>query len=59
MYNFIINPKSKSGKGLAVWNTVKQELDSRKIEYRHFVTRRKSHATKFTKEICASNEGIN
>ena len=59
MYYFIINPKSKSGKGLAVWNTVKQELDKRKIEYRYYVTRRKSHATKFTKEICSNNEGIN
>ena len=58
MYYFIINPKSKSGRGLAVWNTVKQELDNRKIEYKYFVTRNKTHATKYTKKICAENTGI-
>ena len=58
MYYFIINPKSKSGRGLAVWNTVKQELDNRKIEYKYFVTRNKTHATKFTKKICSENTGI-
>ncbi len=59
MYYFIVNPKSKSGRGLAVWNTVKQELDERKINYKYFVTTHKTHASKFTKQICAENEGIN
>ena len=58
MYYFIINPKSKSGRGLAIWNTVKQELDERKINYKYFVTTHKTHASKFSKKICTENEGI-
>ena len=52
MYYFIVNPKSKSGRGLAVWNNVKQALDEKHIEYSYFVTTHKWHATKFAKELC-------
>lgn len=58
MYYFIVNPKSKSGRGLAVWNTIKQELDEKKVNYKYFVTTHKTHAAKFTKHICNENDGI-
>ncbi|MCR5608605.1 MAG: YegS/Rv2252/BmrU family lipid kinase [Lachnospiraceae bacterium] len=51
MYYFIVNPKSKSGRGLAVWNEVKKVLDKKHIEYSYYVTTHKGHATKFAAEI--------
>ena len=58
MLYFIINPKSKSGRGLSVWNTVKNELDEKRIKYTYYVTTHKSHATKFTQKICSENDNI-
>ena len=58
MLYFIINPKSRSGRGLSVWNIVKHELDEKKIKYTYYVTTRKAHATKFTQQICETDEKI-
>jgi len=59
MLYFIINPKSKSGRGLSVWNIVKNELDLKKIKYTYYVTTHKGHATKFAQHICSIDDKIN
>ena len=58
MLYFIVNPKSKSGRGLSVWNIVKNELDLKKIKYTYYVTTHKGHATKFVKHICSLDDNI-
>lgn len=46
MYYFIVNPASGSGKGRAVWNTVRKELDRRKVVYRAFLLSKPGEARK-------------
>lgn len=58
MYHFIINPKSRSGKGLEIWKIVKEELDKQEVAYSFHITKSRSHATDLTEEICNSYEGI-
>lgn len=58
MYHFIVNPKSRTGKGYQIWITVKQELDSMEIPYTVHLTRYKLHATKIAKEICEQSSGV-
>lgn len=58
MFHFIINPKSRTGKGIKVWEIVKKELDSRAIEYSSHFTHYEFHATKIAKDICKRYNGI-
>ena len=58
MLYFVINPKSRSGRGLSVWNIVKHELDEKRIKYTYFVTTHKGHATKFAEHICSLEDNI-
>lgn len=58
MYHFIINPKSRSGNGILVWNLVKNELDKQNILYQYYFTKYQSHAVTITEEICSSQEGL-
>ncbi len=58
MYHFIVNPKSRTGKGNAIWNVVKQELDILKVSYSFHLTRYKFHATEIAKEICEQYPGV-
>ena len=43
MYTFIINPHSRSGRGLTVWNTVEEELKKRRIHYTAFFSKYQKH----------------
>lgn len=58
MYHFIINPKSRSERGIQIWHAVKNELDKKEVSYTFHITRYPSHATELTKEICSSYPGI-
>ncbi|MFU0827173.1 MAG: DAGKc domain-containing protein [Lachnoclostridium sp.] len=58
MYHFIINPQSRSGKGLQIWKTVKEELDKKEVTYSFHITEGSSHATRLTREICVSYPGM-
>lgn len=51
MHYFIVNPSSRSGKGLKIWQQVEAELEHISAEYRVFFTSGRSHATKLVKEI--------
>ena len=56
MYYFIINPRSRSGRGKQIWNNVKQQLDDLQITYEFFYTEHKSHATEITTHLCETIE---
>lgn len=58
MYHFIINPKSRSARGIKIWHTVKEELDKRGVSYTFHITRYQFHATELAQEICLTYSGI-
>ncbi len=58
MYHFIINPKSRSERGIKIWHNVKEELDKKEVAYTFHITRYQYHATEITQEICKSYSGI-
>ncbi len=58
MYHFIINPKSRTGKGIKIWTTVKQELDLLEVSYTFHLTQYKHHATEIAQEICNNYTSI-
>ena len=45
MYYFIVNPHSRSGKGLGIWKQVKRRLDREKTLYEVHMTERPGHAS--------------
>lgn len=47
MYTFIVNPHSRSGKGLTTWHVVEAELKRLQIEYTVFFTQYQKHATTY------------
>ncbi|MDY3917625.1 MAG: diacylglycerol kinase family lipid kinase [Candidatus Limivivens sp.] len=51
MYYFIVNPKSGSGKGLKIWNTLESRLKNEKIPYQVFLTHKKGDSEAFAAEI--------
>ena len=59
MYHFIINPKSRSERGIKIWHLVKEELDKKEeVSYTFHITRYPNHATELAKEICNTYSGI-
>ena len=50
-YLFIVNPKSRSGRGGMIWNLIEPELKKRRIDYRAFYTKYSRHAAEITAEI--------
>ncbi len=45
MYYFIINPHSRSGKGLGIWQQIRRRLDQERVPYEFYLTERPGHAT--------------
>ena len=58
MYYFIVNPKSKTGKGLKIWHTVQAKLDELHISYKFYFTHYEFHSTKIAEKICKQNKGM-
>ncbi len=56
-YTFIVNPKSRSGRGGMIWNLVEPELKKRRIDYQVFYTQHERHAMEITAEITADGQG--
>lgn len=50
-YTFIVNPKSKSGRGGLIWNQIEPELKKRRIQYRVRFTEYEKEATEITAEL--------
>lgn len=55
-YTFIVNPKSRSGRGGMVWNLVEPELRKRRIDYQVYYTEYARHAIEITAEITADEQ---
>lgn len=48
---FIVNPASKTGRGMEIWREVEKVLKSSEIEYEVFYTKRIGHAAEFAREL--------
>lgn len=55
MYTFIVNPNSRSGKGLSLWKIIEQDLHKREICYTVFFTKYQKHATAFVRNLTSDN----
>lgn len=51
MYYFIVNPNSRSGKGLGIWNKLKTRLDKDRIPYEAYLTERTGHAVQLAADL--------
>lgn len=54
MYHIIINPASKSGKGLSIWKTLEPILLDRNVPYRSYISTHTGHVTKLAEEITSA-----
>lgn len=52
MLYFIVNEKSRSGKGADIWKEVKETLEAQKIRYEAWVTEYEGHAFSLAHDIC-------
>ena len=57
MYHFIVNPCSRTGKAVMVWQTLEQALKQKNVEYRAYFTEYPGHATELAAAICSKNPG--
>ena len=48
-YDFIINPKARSGMGMKAWQKIESELKARHINYRVYLTKRRPSIACFIK----------
>lgn len=55
MYHFIINPKSKSGKGSKYWQSLLPILNEENIKFEVHYTNRIGHATELVRELSRKN----
>lgn len=51
MYHIIINPTSKSGKGLSIWKSLERLLSERNIPYKTYHSNHIGHVTELTEKI--------
>lgn len=56
MLYFIVNEKSRSGKGAAVWREVQEILHAKNINYKAWITGYEGHAFSLAGEICAKED---
>lgn len=54
MYNFIINPVSRSGNGLKIWKKIEQQLILESIDYISHFTHHEGDATEIARELTSS-----
>lgn len=59
MYHFIINPNSRSGKGLQIWNLIQKELHRRNISHIPHLTTGIRHATEIAQELTSTKQPLN
>ena len=52
MLYFIVNKKSRSGKGADVWKEVQTALEYKKIPYKAWTTEYEGHAMELAADIC-------
>ncbi len=52
MYYIIVNPNSKTGRGVRIWKIIEPILTDRNIEYRVVFSRRPGHVTNLVRDLC-------
>lgn len=55
MYTFLVNPGSRSGLGLTVWNTLEHYLNEHEITYQVYFTKYQRHASKLAARLSADS----
>lgn len=58
MYHFIVNPNSRSGRGLEIWKQLHQELHTRNIPHISHLTAKIGHATEIAQALTSTGEKI-
>lgn len=53
MYYFIVNPKSKSGRSLKLWEEIKATLETQGLAYRVSFTKHLGHGTELAAKLGA------
>ena len=51
MYHIIVNPASKSGRAIKIWNEIKLELKRRSVIYKEYLTKGMGDASKIAMEL--------
>lgn len=59
MYHIIMNPTSKSGKGPAIWQTVRSILSEEEIPYILHESTCTGHVTELTRQITSTGQKVN
>lgn len=54
MYYFIVNPHSRSGKGLGIWHKIQKQLDRDEIPYTVHMTESPGHATQLAARLTSA-----
>lgn len=57
MLYFIVNEKSRSGKGAEIWKEVGAALDAKHIRYEAYATEYEGHARLLAQEVCRKEDG--
>lgn len=55
MYNIIINPASKSGKGIFIWKELEPVLEQKNIDYRVMYSEREGHIAQLIRDLMQSD----
>ena len=59
MYYIIMNPASKSGRGIEIWKKVEAVLISRQIPYQFMLSTHKGHVAELVAEITKTDSDVN
>lgn len=58
MYHIIMNPSSKSGKGLSVWQTLESILSAKDVPYKLYESTYTGHVTELTRQITSTGQAV-
>ena len=58
MYHFIVNPKSKSGRGQLIWNMVERKLIRLSVSYDVIITTCVGHARQAASQLSSQSEAV-
>lgn len=59
MYHIIMNPTSKSGKGLSIWQRLEPILSEKEIPYRMYESTHTGHVTELARQITSAGSSVN
>ena len=53
MYSFIVNPHSRSGRGLKIWNKIEKIVKTKGVDYEVYFTKRANHANELIEQVAS------